>query len=97
MQICSTTEINIPITIHLILLLMNPTLPLIGDLARNGKIAQHYGIHIDYLFLEKRNMPEIKWLNTAQMFQTNAGHEELEANSTLKFLSRSKKFSFLEI
>ena len=66
---------------------------LIGDLARNGKIAQHYGIHIDYLFLEKRNMPEIKWLNTAQMFQTNAGHEELEANSTLKFLSRSKKFS----
>mgnify|MGYP003942833757 CR=1 FL=1 len=66
---------------------------LVGDLARNGKIAQHYGIHIDYLFLEKRNMPEIKWLNTAQMFQTNAGHEELEANSTLKFLSRSKKFS----
>jgi len=66
---------------------------LIGDLARNGKIAQHYGIHIDYLFLEKRNMPEIKWLNTAQMFQTNAGHEELEVNSTLKFLSRSKKFS----
>ena len=66
---------------------------LVGDLARNGKIAQHYGIHIDYLFLEKRNMPEIKWLNTAQMFQTNAGHDELEANSTLKFLSRSKKFS----
>ena len=66
---------------------------LVGDLARIGKIAQHYGIHIDYLFLEKRNMPEIKWLNTAQMFQTNAGHEELEANSTLKFLSRSKKFS----
>jgi len=66
---------------------------LLGDLARNGKIAQHYGMHIDYLFLEKRNLPEIKWLNTAQMFQTNAGHEELEINSTLKFLSRNKKFS----
>lgn len=66
---------------------------IIGDLARNGRVAQHYGIHLDYLFLEKRNLPEIKWLNTAQIFQTTAGHEELEVNSTLKFLSRTKKFS----
>ena len=80
--------------------LRDTTLPerdssLIGDLSRSGRTAQHYGINIDYLFLEKRNLPEIKWLNAAQMFQTNAGHEELELNSTLKFLSRNKKFALL--
>ncbi len=65
----------------------------IGDLARNGRTAQNYGIHIDYLYLEKRNLPEIKWFNSVQMFQTNAGHEEMEVNSTLNFLSRNKKFA----
>lgn len=66
---------------------------LLGDLARNGKTANNYGIHLDYLFLEKRNVPEIRWLNSAQLFETNAGHEEMEINSTLKFLSRNKKFA----
>ncbi len=64
-----------------------------GDLAREGRTAHNYGFHIDYLYLEKRNLPEIKWFNSVQMFQTNAGQEELEVNSTVNFLSRNKKFA----
>ena len=65
----------------------------IYDLASAGKTAENYGIHIDYLFLEKRNVPEVRWLNNVQVFQTNALQEELEAQSTLKFLSRNKRFA----
>lgn len=67
----------------------------VGDLARNGKIAHNYGVNLEYLFLEKRNLPQIKWSNIGQIFQTNAGHEELEFNSTLNFLTRNKKFALM--
>jgi hypothetical protein len=67
----------------------------VGTLAKNGKVSQNYGVHIDYLFLEKRNLPQIKWFNTGQIFQTNAGHEEMEFNSTLNFLTRNKKFALM--
>ncbi len=65
----------------------------IFDLAKNGRTSETFGINVDYLFLEKRNVPEVRWLNNVQVFQNNALQEELEAKSTLKFLSRNKRFA----
>jgi len=71
----------------------NESVSNIGDIARNGKTAQNFGMNIDYQLLESRKFPEIKWANSLQMFTTNLKHEEFEAESKLGFLSKAKKFS----
>lgn len=73
--------------------LTNEAVSSIGDIARGGKVAQNFGMNIDYQLLESRKFPEIKWSNSIQMFNTNLKHEEFEAQSKLTFLSKAKKFS----
>jgi hypothetical protein len=63
------------------------------SISENGKIAQNYGFNIDYISLANRKKPEFKWLNSAQLFETNFKHQEMELASTLRFNSKLSKFS----
>lgn len=67
-----------------------------GDISRlnsEGKITQNYGVNINYKLLPGGRKPDIQWLNTAQIFETNINQTEQELNSTLRFLTRARKFS----
>ena len=63
------------------------------DLYNTGKIANSYGVNIDYVSLATNKMPEIKWLNRISSFNTNTNHDELEVNSTLKMLKTHKNLT----
>lgn len=63
------------------------------DLYNTGKIANTYGVNIDYVSLATNKMPEIKWLNRISSFNTNTNHDELEVNSTLKMLKTHKNLT----
>jgi hypothetical protein len=60
------------------------------DLFNSGKIANTYGVNIDYVSLATIKKPEIKWLNRLSLFNTNTNHDELEVNSILKMLKNHK-------
>ena len=63
------------------------------DLYNAGKIANTYGVNIDYVSLATNKMPEIKWLNRISSFNTNTNHDELEVNSTLRMLKTHKNLT----
>jgi hypothetical protein len=63
------------------------------DLFNSGKIANTYGVNIDYVSLATNKKPEIKWLNRLSSFNTNTNHDELEVNSTLKMLKTHKNLT----
>ena len=63
------------------------------DLYNTGKIANSYGVNIDYVSLATNKMPEIKWLNRISSFNTNTNHDELEVNSTLRMLKTHKNLT----
>lgn len=63
------------------------------NISENGKISQNFGFNIDYVSLASRKKPEFRWLNSAQLFETNLRHQEMELASTLRFNSKLSKFS----
>ncbi len=63
------------------------------DLFNSGKIANTYGVNIDYVSLATNKNPEIKWLNRLSSFNTNTNHDELEVNSALKLLKNHKNLT----
>jgi len=63
------------------------------SISQNGKVAQNYGFNIDYVSLANRKKPEFRWLNSAQLFETNLKHQEMELASVLRFNSKLSKFS----
>lgn len=65
----------------------------ISRLNSEGKITQNYGVNINYKMLSGVRKPDIQWLNTAQIFETNINQKEQELNSTLRFLTKARKFS----
>lgn len=63
------------------------------NLFNAGKIANTYGVNIDYVSLATNKKPEIKLLNRLSSFNTNTNHDELEVNSTLKMLKTYKNLT----
>lgn len=63
------------------------------DLFNTGKIANTYGVNIDYVSLATNKKPEIKWLNRLSSFNSNTNHDELEVYSALKMLKNHKNLT----